>query len=241
MREAGTCRAIEKTFNRRFAKKRNITVGRTWVNETIRKQHYEIDIVRRQIKNAKPRCLPKNIIWGVDLTSKSDATGILHSVLGILDHGSGAAIMLTALVNKRTFTLLGHRFLAIGQFGKPRAIRTDNEAVFTSRTFHLVLFLLGIRHQRTDPGCPWQNGRVERFFGTLKERLDQLAVASFSFLNEALAEFRFFYNHVRVHQNLDGRAPAEAWAGIDPFADKIKKEYWFEAWDGLLRSYYLRR
>ena len=54
------------------------------------------------------------------------------------------------------------------------------------------------------------------------------------------AEFRFFYNHVRPHQNLYGSTPAEAWVGIDPFADS-PKEYWFEAWDGLLKGYYLRR
>ena len=120
-------------------------------------------------------------------------------------------------------------------------MRTDNEAVFTSRTFRLVLFILGIHHQRTDPGCPWQNGRIERFFGTLKEKLDQLAVDSREALNLALGEFRFFYHHVRVHQNLNGRTPAEAWAGIDPFADGFRNEYWFEAWDGLLNGYYLRR
>ena len=130
---------------------------------------------------------------------------------------------------------------AIQRYGKPRIVRTDNEAVFTSQVFRFALFLLGIRHQRTDPGCPWQNGRVERFFGTLKEKLDQLAVDSFEALNLALGEFKFFYHHVRPHQNLNGGTPAEAWAGVDPFADGFRKEYWFEAWDGLLRGYYLRR
>lgn len=131
--------------------------------------------------------------------------------------------------------------IAIGTFGKPKAIRTDNEAVFVSRTFRLALLLLGIRHQRADPGCPWQNGRIERFFGTLKDKLDRLAVDSMEALNLALGEFRFFYNHVRPHQNLSGFTPAEAWAGVDPYALKVKREYWFEAWDGLLNGYYLRR
>jgi len=75
----------------------------------------------------------------------------------------------------------------------------------------------------------------------LKQKLDQLAVDSFEALQSALGEFRFFYNHVRPHQNLDGRTPAEAWAGVDPFAVRIKQEYWFKAWDGLLKGYYLRR
>jgi len=59
MRRAGTCRAIEALFNRRFAVRRRMTVGRTWVSEVIRDHRYEIEIVRRQIKNAKPRPLPK--------------------------------------------------------------------------------------------------------------------------------------------------------------------------------------
>jgi transposase InsO family protein len=56
------------------------------------------------------------------------------------------------------------------RFGAPKCVRTDNEAVFTSRLFRLGLHLLGIRHQRTAPFAPWQNGRIERFFGTFKER-----------------------------------------------------------------------
>ena len=162
-------------------------------------------------------------------------------MLGILDHGTRASLSLAALVRKTSFTLLGHLFLAIGTFGKPQTVRTDNEAVLTSTLFRLALLLLGIRHQRIDLRCPWQNGRIERFFGTLKENIDRLAVDSLQGLNQALAEFRFFYNHVRPHQNLDGATPAEAWAGIDPSATKAKTEYWFEAWDGLLRGYYLRR
>jgi hypothetical protein len=40
---------------------------------------------------------------------------------------------------------------------------------------------------------------------------------------------------------LQGRTPAETWAGVDPYAVPVKREFWFEAWDGLLQGYYLRR
>ena len=56
--------------------------------------------------------------------------------------------------------MAGHNFL-----------RTDNEAVLVSRLFRCGLWLLGIRQQRIEPGCPWQNGRVERFIGTVKREL----------------------------------------------------------------------
>jgi transposase InsO family protein len=150
-------------------------------------------------------------------------------------------LSLAALPDKASWTVLGHLFLAIGKYGKPGAIRTDNEACFTSRVFRAVLTFSGIRHQRSDPHCPWQNGRIERLFGTLKQKLDQWCVADRAQLAQDLNTFRLWYNWVRPHQHLDGRTPAEAWAGIDPFANRLKGEYWFEAWEGLLQGYYLRR
>jgi len=240
MPEAG-CRGIADSFNRRFAAKRRTTVGKTFVSELLRKHRYEIDIVRRQIKNAQPRPVPKNLVWAIDLTGKATLDGETQIVLGILEHASRAALWLEALETKSSWMLILKLIEAIRCYGKPRAVRTDNEAVFVSRTFRFALLILGIRHHRTDPGCPWQNGRVERFFGTLKAKLDRLAVDSFDSLNGVLAEFRFFYNHVRPHQNLAGLTPAEAWEGEAAFAQPPRYEYWYEAWNGLLSGYYLRR
>lgn len=162
-------------------------------------------------------------------------------ILGLIDHGSRALLALAALPNKCSWTLLGHLFIAIGKYGKPQALRTDNESVFVSRVFRAVLMLAGIRHQRSDPGCPWQNGRIERLFLTLKQKLDQMEVDSGAALNALLGEFRFFYNHVRPHQHLRGWTPAEVWAKTDPHAIPVRQELWFEAWEGLLQGFYLRR
>ena len=236
-----SCRSIRDSFNRRFAARRKMRVGRTFVWQLLRQHRYDIEVLRRRIKNARPRPVPANLVWALDLTGKTTLDGSTRIVLGILEHASRAALWLEALDNKSSWTLILKLLDAIKRYGKPGIVRTDNEAVFTSRVFRLALFLLRIRHQRTDPGAPWQNGRVERFFGTLKEKLDRLAVDSFAALNGALGEFRFFYNHVRPHQNLDGLTPAEAWTDDDPYTRPARREYWFEAWDGLLSGYYLRR
>ena len=129
---------------------------------------------------------------------------------------------------------------AVERFGKPRFLRTDNESVFTSWLFRFGLWFIGIRHQPTEKSCPWQNGRIERFFGTLKEKLDQWQVDGSEQLRGSLVQFRFWYNHIRPHQNLNGRTPAEVWNGIDVFTKGHKEEYWFEAWDGLLTGFYLK-
>jgi len=234
MPQAG-CRSIAHAFNRLHGSK-GMTVGKSYVNEVVRKHKYEIQVLRRKIKHRRPRPVPHNIVWGVDLTGKTDASGRLHSILGIVEHQSRASLTLTSLADKASMTLLEYLIVAIKRYGKPQYIRTDNEAVFTSRLFRFGLWLLGIRHQRTEVACPWQNGKVERFFGTLKEKLNQWEVASQEELAHSLHLFRFWYNHVRPHDYLDGATPAEVWCGKKGNADRAK---WFEAWDGLLNGYYL--
>jgi putative transposase len=240
MPQAG-CRSIADLYNRRFAASHKITVGKTCVHQILQQHDYEIQILRRNFKHAKPKIVPHNLIWGIDLTGKTDVHGKLHALLGIIDHGSRALLHLQALHDKTTGTILNCLHHVIQIYGKPKVIRTDNEGMFRSTAFGLALKKLGIRHQRTTPGCPWQNGRIERLFGTLKNKLDQWIVHNIEQLNTDLHAFRYWYNHIRPHQNLDGRTPAEARNGIDPYTKPPKQEHWFEAWDGLLAGYELRR
>lgn len=139
-----SCRELANIFNRRFAVSRRMTVEKTCVADKIRKHRHEIEIERRRIKHRVPPALPRNLVWGLDLTGKTDSQGKLHMILGLLDHGSRGLLTLAALPDKCSWTLLGHLFLAIGKYGKPRAVRTDNEACFTSRMFRIVLALAGI-------------------------------------------------------------------------------------------------
>ncbi len=239
MPEAG-CRYIASLFNRKYAAVKNMTVGKTFASHVIQKHAYEIQILRKKIKNSRPKPLPKNLIWGMDITGKTDDHKNLHNMLGIIEHKSRVSLGLTTLKDKASITILRFLLDAVEHYGKPKFLRTDNEPVFTSWLFRISLWLIGIRHQLIDKCCPWQNGRIERFFGTLKEKLNQWQVSSKEQLNGALAQFCFWYNHIRPHQNLDGRTPAEVLNGTDIFIRIPKQEYWFEAWDGLLTGIYLK-
>jgi transposase InsO family protein len=137
--------------------------------------------------------------------------------------------------------LARHLCLAIGKYGKPAALRSDNASVLTSRLFRTALLLFGIRHQRSDVGAPWQNGRIERLFGTLKEKLDRWTVTDAGQLERSLALFSIWYNDVRPHQTLGGLTPREAWDGIDIERRPARKAEWFSAWDGLLTGFVIRR
>ena len=86
--------------------------------------------------------------------------GKTRFILGILEHASRAALCLETLPSKASAALIGKLVETIKRYGKRRRIRTDNEAVFTSAPFRLAIVLLGIGHQRFDPGCLRQNGRA---------------------------------------------------------------------------------
>src|SRR3990172_3923292 len=59
MPQAG-CRTIADICNRRFAASRKVTVGKTYVHQILQQHDYEIQILRRNLKHAKPKLLPRN-------------------------------------------------------------------------------------------------------------------------------------------------------------------------------------
>ncbi|TKB54424.1 MAG: transposase family protein [Nitrospira sp.] len=212
------CRTIAHHFNRRWRVRRQMTVSKTYVADTCRKQQYAILHARRKLKHRIPRPIPRNRIWGCDLLTKTDRQGQPHLALAILDHASRACLRLQRLADKSSWTVLHELVHAVKRYGRPQFLRTDNEAVLVSRLFRVGLWLLGIRQQRIQPGCPWQNGRVERFIGTVKRELAKEPVSDERELSTTLWDIRTWYNHERPHDHLQGRTPAEVWAGIDVFA-----------------------
>lgn len=234
------CRKVAMLFNRLHAATRKMTVSKSFVHYTLLKHRYELEVLRRKLKHRPPRYVPKNGIWAMDMTGKGNTCGDVHSIIGIEDHGSRKLLSLEVLDRKNAWTLLGHLFLAIGRYGMPRALRTDNDAVFHSKVFRLGCALAGIRQQFTIPGCPWMNGRIERLFGTLKRNLDRIKVEERDALAHLLDGFRFWYNAVRPHQNLHGLTPDEAWHGKNPYAKNPVSVFGFDTWDGMLKGFYLR-
>jgi putative transposase len=219
MPQAG-CRTIAHHFNRRWTSRRQMTVSKTYVADTCRRHQYLILTARRKLKHRVPHPMPRNRIWGCDLPVKTDRQGQPHLALAILDHASRACLRLQRLSDKSSWTLVQELIQAVKRYGRPQFLRTDNEAVLVSRVFRFGLWLLGIRPQRIEPGCPWQNGRVERFIGTVKRELRQEVLTGCDDVDRTLTSIRTWYNHDRPHDHLRGRTPAEVWAEIDVFAAK---------------------
>lgn len=103
------------------------------------------------------------------------------------------------------------------QYGLPLAIRTDNGAPFAGRGIGGLSRLsvwwikLGIVPERIEPGKPQQNGRHERMHGTLKAETANPPARTLRAQQRAFDRFREEFNHVRPHEALAMRCPAEVY------------------------------
>lgn len=120
------CRKIADVFNRLYGNKRKMTVGKTYVYNTIKQYEYDVWVLRRNIKNRKPRPMPKNVIWSLDLTQIKDVENRNHSLFGIIDSGIRACLTLRQMPDKLSITLLRALCDTIEQYGKPKTVRTDD-------------------------------------------------------------------------------------------------------------------
>jgi putative transposase len=203
-----------------------VSVSKSYVAHLLRNQRAQLARARWQAQTSAPRREPILTTWGMDLTGLPLTDGSSVPVFGVIDHGALLALQPVARYN--SLVLLGKLLTTMGTYGKPRAVRSDNDAVFKTLLFRLTLKVLGVRQQFTDVGSPWQNGRIERFWRTLKEALQtkstpsrcngiaihtRMKCASVQAMDAILGVFRFSYNAYRPHQSLKGLTPAMVWNG----------------------------
>ncbi|MEK7534290.1 MAG: integrase core domain-containing protein [Patescibacteria group bacterium] len=92
-----------------------------------------------------------------------------------------------------------------------QAVNTDNGSEYLLE-FHKEITSWGIPHFFTDPHCPKQNGRVERFHQTAEyeyfnyqyDLLDNLDM-----INDHCMKFNHKYNYKRYHRSLAYKTPSE--------------------------------
>jgi putative transposase len=211
------------------ADSQSTSVSKTFVAKLLTGQRAALAQARlRARRSRQARREPVLTTWGMDLTGLPLADGSSITVFGVIDHGSRAILDLQPVATYNSLILLGKLLITMGTLGKPCAVRSDNDAVFKTALFKVMLKLIGVRQQFTDLGSPWQNGRIERFWRTLKSELRTKAVksrlngltiqtrmkfASISTMHSLLAAFRFSYNAYRPHQSLGGITPAMVWNG----------------------------
>jgi transposase InsO family protein len=118
---------------------------------------------------------------------------------------------------------------AIGQWGAPRDILSDNGRQFVAwrgkTKFQKVLRRQGVQHVRSAPHHPMTLGKIERFWRTIwEEFLSDAVFASFADASQRLSHWIAYYNHQRPHQGIGGACPADRFYGIAGDVEEALKQ-----------------
>jgi transposase InsO family protein len=160
-----------------------------------------------------------NALWQIDIFTFSLKRLYQVYLVGIIDDHSRYIVGWGLYRRQTADAVLEVVKGAIGQWGAPREILSDNGRQFVAwhgkSRFQKVLLREGIDHSRSAPHHPMTLGKIERFWQTIwTEFLEEAVFASFADACQRLEHWVAFYNHRRPHQGIDGACPADRFYGL---------------------------
>ena len=199
--------------------------------------------IHKKIVVAEP-----NRLWSLDLTTVHILGIFPVYILGVIDHFSRKVFCLTSTPHPTAEWAVHELKTVFSSFGVPRAIITDNGSIFASGLFRSFLVSQSAAHIRTAVRHPQTNGKIERFFQSLKhEFLCLFFLTSKRRLDGILTEYLFYYNRYRLHEAIEGQAPDDVhsnrrFSKPDRSAKHIRAPIEeIRMGNGLLRAYRLKQ
>lgn len=177
--------------------------------------HQEGLEVRRLRRSRTYRSRPKRLmatypghIWAYDFVEDALVTGTSFKVLTIMDEFTREGIAVDVAFTTSAERVIGVLTALFIQHGAPTYIRSDNGAEFVAQSLQLWLAESGVQTLYIEPGKPWQNGKEERFNGTVRDEcLNRYCFGSLAEASVRLQQFRQEYNTERPHSSLSYLTP----------------------------------
>jgi transposase InsO family protein len=158
-----------------------------------------------------------DVVHGFALADGSTA----KALTGIDDH-SRFCVSARLMTRERTQAVCDGFSSAMGIYGVPAQVLTDNGKVFTGRFAQPPVEVLfdricrdnGVDHILTAPRTPTTTGKIERFHRTLRDEFNTRQLfRNLKTAQEALDEWVSYYNTQRPHQSLGDLTPASRFNG----------------------------
>jgi transposase InsO family protein len=140
-------------------------------------------------------------IWAADFTELAWEKKVY--VATVLDLYTRRIVGLQVGIRKGTPLTMQALTNAVFHHPRPQIFHSDNGREYEAKSFVEVLTRLGIQISRSKPGCPWENGYQESFYGKFK--LDLGDAKRYKTLGELVAAIYatvWAYNHTRIHSAL---------------------------------------
>jgi putative transposase len=168
-------------------------------------------VVRKRMRRVRPARLQAAYpghIWAYDFVEDALADGTALRILTVMDEFTREGLALDVARTTSAERVIGVLTALMAQHGAPANLRSDNGAEFVALVVQTWLSQCGVQTLYIEPGKPWQNGKEERFNGTVRDECLNLHV--FTSLAEAcvrLGAFRQHYNTERPHSQLGYLTP----------------------------------
>jgi putative transposase len=165
-------------------------------------------------KVAPVRAEHANHVWAYDFVHDACRDGRQLKILTVVDEYTRECLAVE-VEHRMTASFVCRTLLGLfAGRGRPMYVRSDNGPEFIAAALMKMLATeqVGVKH--IEPGSPWQNGRNERFNGSLRDEC--LNLETFEHRDQARAVCRLYqrhYNEDRPHSSLGYRTPAEFAAG----------------------------
>ena len=144
-----------------------------------------------------------NHVWAYDFMEDRTETNRKLRILTVVDEFTRRCIEVEVehRMNAKFVARTLMKLFAI--HGTPTFIRSDNGPEFIAKFLMNVMKIHGVQARHIDPGSPWQNGKNERFNGTLRDEC--LNLETFHHRDHARAIVKLFkrtFNEQRPHSSL---------------------------------------
>lgn len=166
---------------------------------------------RRRLRPARP---PRRAaaypgpIWAADVGEDALADGTALRILTVMDAWTREGLALAVALTTSAARVISVLPVRVAQPGAPACIRSDHGAAFVAIAVQAWLAQSGVQTRYSDPGKPWQNGKEERFNGTIRDEwLNEHVFYSVAERCGRLNTFRHHSNHERPHSRLGDRTP----------------------------------
>jgi len=150
-----------------------------------------------------------NHVWSWDFVhDRTDRGGPLR-MMTLIDEYTRRCLKIEVARSLKSADVLKVLQEAIGDYGAPSYIRSDNGSEFIAKTIRKSLADYPIQIIYIDPGSPWQNGFVESFHNRLRDEcLNQELFLSVTEAQVVINQWKdTIYNEIHPHSALGWMSP----------------------------------
>ena len=206
--------------------RRKRTINRKRVHRLWKRARLQVKrTVRRPRRNRPPpqSAAYPNHVWAYDFVEDRALDGSVLRILTVMDEFTREGLDIDVDSSSSADRVISRLEQLVALHDAPAYLRSDNGPEFVAVAVQVWLAQRQIGTLYIDPGCPWQNGKEERFNGTVRDECLNMHV--FTSAIEAgvrLCAFRQHYNEERPHSALGYQTPSEfkrAWVAAQQTSD----------------------